>query len=194
MFRHSRVALRCRPARMGQQAGSSSKSLHPAQCSTHAGVAQYMARPPIIDKFALPRARPPPQDIRPNRRPREVQNQRRSTAPMKPTKAPTIAGRAELQPAAADRLRRDAERGVRFPLTRQRRTCCPDARRVYGWTLCDGGVAEWFKALVLKTSVGGSSPWVRIPPPPPYTPRSKRTVTVKWSPLLTISTLVPPQH
>ena len=30
-----------------------------------------------------------------------------------------------------------------------------------------GGVAEWFKAPVLKTGVGASSPWVRIPPPPP---------------------------
>jgi hypothetical protein len=28
-------------------------------------------------------------------------------------------------------------------------------------------VAEWFKATVLKTVVGGSSPWVRIPPCPP---------------------------
>jgi hypothetical protein len=28
-------------------------------------------------------------------------------------------------------------------------------------------VAEWFKALVLKTSVGGTPPWVRIPPLPP---------------------------
>ena len=30
-----------------------------------------------------------------------------------------------------------------------------------------GQVAEWFKATVLKTVVGGSSPWVRIPPCPP---------------------------
>ena len=30
-----------------------------------------------------------------------------------------------------------------------------------------GWVAEWFKALVLKTSVGGTPPWVRIPPLPP---------------------------
>jgi hypothetical protein len=30
-------------------------------------------------------------------------------------------------------------------------------------------VAEWFKALVLKTSVGGTPPWVRIPPLPPNT-------------------------
>ena len=28
-------------------------------------------------------------------------------------------------------------------------------------------MAEWFKALVLKTSVGESLPWVRIPPSPP---------------------------
>ena len=29
-----------------------------------------------------------------------------------------------------------------------------------------GGVVEWFKALVLKTSVSARAPWVRIPPPP----------------------------
>ena len=28
-------------------------------------------------------------------------------------------------------------------------------------------MAEWFKAAVLKTAVGASSPWVRIPPCPP---------------------------
>jgi hypothetical protein len=31
----------------------------------------------------------------------------------------------------------------------------------------DGRVAEWFKAAVLKTAVGESLPWVRIPPLPP---------------------------
>jgi hypothetical protein len=30
-----------------------------------------------------------------------------------------------------------------------------------------GGVAERFNAPVLKTDVGESPPWVRIPPPPP---------------------------
>ena len=30
-----------------------------------------------------------------------------------------------------------------------------------------GWVAEWFKAPVLKTGVGESPPWVRIPPHPP---------------------------
>ena len=30
-----------------------------------------------------------------------------------------------------------------------------------------GWVAEWLKALVLKTSVGETPPWVRIPPHPP---------------------------
>jgi hypothetical protein len=30
-----------------------------------------------------------------------------------------------------------------------------------------GGVAEWSNAPVLKTDVGESLPWVRIPPPPP---------------------------
>ena len=31
----------------------------------------------------------------------------------------------------------------------------------------NGGVAERFNAPVLKTDVGESPPWVRIPPPPP---------------------------
>lgn len=31
-----------------------------------------------------------------------------------------------------------------------------------------GGMSEWFKDLVLKTSVGESLPWVRIPLPPPF--------------------------
>ena len=35
-----------------------------------------------------------------------------------------------------------------------------------------GGVAEWLNAPVLKTDVGESLPWVRIPPPPPFTPFS----------------------
>jgi hypothetical protein len=30
-----------------------------------------------------------------------------------------------------------------------------------------GWVAEWFKAPVLKTGVGGTLPWVQIPPHPP---------------------------
>jgi hypothetical protein len=29
-------------------------------------------------------------------------------------------------------------------------------------------VAEWLNAPVLKTDVGESLPWVRIPPPPPF--------------------------
>ena len=33
-----------------------------------------------------------------------------------------------------------------------------------------GGVAEWLNAPVLKTDVGESLPWVRIPPPPPQKP------------------------
>ena len=32
---------------------------------------------------------------------------------------------------------------------------------------CPGGVAERSNAAVLKTAEGASSPWVRIPPPPP---------------------------
>ena len=34
------------------------------------------------------------------------------------------------------------------------------------YLLSPGGVVEWFKALVLKTSVSARVPWVRIPPPP----------------------------
>ena len=34
------------------------------------------------------------------------------------------------------------------------------------YKLFPGGVVEWFKALVLKTSVSARAPWVRIPPPP----------------------------
>src|SRR5436190_16733959 len=37
-----------------------------------------------------------------------------------------------------------------------------------------GRVAEWFKAAVLKTAVGASSPWVRIPPRPPDTRNQSR--------------------
>ena len=37
-----------------------------------------------------------------------------------------------------------------------------------------GRVSEWFKELVLKTSVGESLPWVRIPPLPPISCRILR--------------------
>jgi hypothetical protein len=47
-----------------------------------------------------------------------------------------------------------------------------------------GGVAEWLKAAVLKTAVGGSPPGVRIPSPPlqPGNPgaRGKRAPGQKW--------------
>lgn len=50
------------------------------------------------------------------------------------------------------------------------------------WSPLFGGVAEWFKAAVLKTAVGESSPGVRIPPPPffflPSAPRSAGDVRV----------------
>src|SRR3954463_6239770 len=36
-----------------------------------------------------------------------------------------------------------------------------------------GEVAEWFKAPVLKTGVGASLPWVRIPPSPPDAERTR---------------------
>ncbi len=44
-----------------------------------------------------------------------------------------------------------------------------------------GSVAEWFKALVLKTSVGGTPPWVRIPPLPPGSP-SRQAVPSRQRP------------
>lgn len=37
-----------------------------------------------------------------------------------------------------------------------------------------GGVAERFKAPVLKTGVQETVPWVRIPPPPPHSKGSSR--------------------
>ena len=43
--------------------------------------------------------------------------------------------------------------------------------------LIDGRVAERFKALVLKTSVGESPPWVRIPPLPPTHRVAKQTAS-----------------
>jgi hypothetical protein len=36
-------------------------------------------------------------------------------------------------------------------------------------TIVDGGMAEWFKAAVLKTVDGETRPGVRIPLPPPTT-------------------------
>src|SRR5512132_1013201 len=36
-----------------------------------------------------------------------------------------------------------------------------------------GGVAEWFKAVVLKTTVPSQVPGVRIPPPPPLEPPAR---------------------
>ena len=52
-----------------------------------------------------------------------------------------------------------------------------------------GSVAEWFKALVLKTSVRGTVPWVRIPPLPPITLNySSKTMNwiaaTRWRPCL----------
>jgi hypothetical protein len=46
-----------------------------------------------------------------------------------------------------------------------------------------GSVAEWFKALVLKTSVRGTVPWVRIPPLPPITIDlySKISISLRYS-------------
>ena len=50
-----------------------------------------------------------------------------------------------------------------------------------------GRVAEWFKAAVLKTAVGATPPWVRIPPRPP------QVFLYQWfrACFLTIPTLVP---
>ena len=50
-----------------------------------------------------------------------------------------------------------------------------------------GSVAEWFKALVLKTSDGESRPWVRIPPLPPQRSALARSVYSAAS-VVTVST------
>ena len=55
----------------------------------------------------------------------------------------------------------------------------PKTQRLRGYRIDDpelppaystpvGGVAEWSISPVLKTDVGASPPWVRIPPPPPF--------------------------
>ena len=53
-----------------------------------------------------------------------------------------------------------------------RRPCTKERTR--SKRISSGEVAEWFKAAVLKTAVGASSPWVRIPPSPPIIARSGR--------------------
>src|SRR3546814_18291031 len=54
------------------------------------------------------------------------------------------------------------------------------AGRPHAMAAAQGQVAEWFKAAVLKTAVGASSPWVRIPPcPPGFNPTLSRTVSEK---------------
>ena len=42
------------------------------------------------------------------------------------------------------------------------------ALMILSTTINPGGMAEWTKAVVLKTTVGETSPGVRIPLPPPY--------------------------
>ena len=42
-----------------------------------------------------------------------------------------------------------------------------------------GEVPEWFKGTVLKTVVAHASPWVRIPPPPPFYKIRERNFTIK---------------
>ena len=60
---------------------------------------------------------------------------------------------AQLRKARPRQLRREAVAGATQPKGEQ-------PQRL-------GKVAEWFKAAVLKTAVGASPPWVRIPPFPP---------------------------
>ncbi len=46
----------------------------------------------------------------------------------------------------------------------------PDGKHIRNLLILNyGGVAEWFKAAVLKTAVLVRVPWVRILPPPPLT-------------------------
>ena len=60
----------------------------------------------------------------------------------------------------------------RWLILRRRAGLCrvqrPEGRRALAHRSApDGWVVEWFKAPVLKTGVGASPPWVRIPPHPP---------------------------
>ena len=58
----------------------------------------------------------------------------------------------------ADRASAEGEAGAE-------RQCARDG---YPWYIGNNGeMAEWFKAAVLKTAVGASLPWVRIPLSPP---------------------------
>ena len=51
------------------------------------------------------------------------------------------------------------------------------------WECRSGEVAEWFKAPVLKTGVGASLPWVRIPPSPPcFKKRARRQLLWQMQP------------
>src|SRR5437868_3410022 len=66
-------------------------------------------------------------------------------------------------------------------LPRRRLRVCykqlPRARFPTGQSADRGWVAERFKAPVLKTGEGASSPWVRIPPHPPA-PKRRRSMLV----------------
>ena len=72
-----------------------------------------------------------------------------------------------------------APRGARYLALPKAKRCKPHSQRlprqgresriVKRFQLV-GGMAERFKAPVLKTGVGASSPWVRIPLPPPLAP------------------------
>jgi hypothetical protein len=73
-------------------------------------------------------------------------------------------------------VRRPQEPGGRFAVRQRIQRVGGTGRCVYegrqkaqarAFVLRDGKVAEWFKATVLKTVVGASPPWVRIPPFPP---------------------------
>lgn len=68
---------------------------------------------------------------------------------------------------ASGGLIRTLQRGTRLGLTSSHL----QKRLAPGNDRPTGRVAEWFKAAVLKTAVGASPPWVRIPPLPPYKSR-----------------------
>ena len=57
--------------------------------------------------------------------------------------------------------------GLRFDIGTEEQTPARCSRAKCLWAVMFGRVAEWFKAAVLKTAVGESLPWVRIPPLPP---------------------------
>ena len=58
---------------------------------------------------------------------------------------------------------------------------------------CDGRVAEWFKAAVLKTARGANPSWVRIPPLPPELSASSKYAQ-QFSQIFALNNMQSPNH